>query len=239
MQELSKIYEAKYIQKLFDQMSHSYSIMNYIASFGFSERWRKKCVMDIKIDSGKTVIDLMTGMGECWKYILKNSNKDSKLIGLDFSDEMINRAKKNKKKYHQSKITILKENVFENSISKESADFVISVFGLKTFNTEQLEKLAIEIHRILKQSGQFSLIDVSVPKNKILKHFYMFYLKKIIPFLGKIFLGSPETYKMLGIYTEKFDNSETAYHIFNRLEFEIEYVEYFYGCASGIKGRKI
>ena len=27
--------------------------------------------------------------------------------------------------------------------------------------------------------------------------------------------------------------------IFNNLEFEVEYVEYFYGCASGIKGRKI
>ncbi|MBQ0788776.1 MAG: hypothetical protein KBT69_14855 [Oceanihabitans sp.] len=67
----------------------------------------------------------------------------------------------------------------------------------------------------------------------------MFYLKKIIPLLGKVFLGSPETYKMLGIYTEAFGNSKNAHHIFNRPEFEVEYIEYFYGCASGIKGRKI
>jgi ubiquinone/menaquinone biosynthesis C-methylase UbiE len=70
---------------------------------------------------------------------------------------------------------------------------VISGFGLKTFNDKQLVQLANEIDRILKPNGKFSLIDVSVPKIRILKPFYMFYLKNIIPILGKVFLGSPET----------------------------------------------
>jgi ubiquinone/menaquinone biosynthesis methyltransferase len=236
---MKEIYEPKFVEKLFDKMSSSYSKMNYITSFGFSERWRRQCVEEIEIEKGKTVVDLMTGMGECWKHILKTSNKDSKLIGLDFSTEMINRAEKNKGKFEKSNIEIFKENVFENSIANETADFVISGFGLKTFNDEQLGKLANEIERILKPNGKFSLIDVSVPNSKFLKPFYMFYLKNIIPILGKIFLGSQETYRMLGIYTEEFGNSKNVYQIFNKPEFEVEYVEYFYGCASGIKGRKI
>jgi len=236
---MKEIYEPKFVEKLFDKMSSSYSKMNYITSFGFSERWRRQCVEEIEIDKGKIVVDLMTGMGECWKHILKTSDKNSKLIGLDFSTEMINRAEKNKRKFEKSTIEILKENVFENSIANETADFVISGFGLKTFNDEQLGKLASEIDRILKPNGKFSLIDVSIPNSKLLNPFYMFYLKNIIPILGKLFLGSPETYKMLGIYTEEFVNSKNVHRIFNRPEFEIEYVEYFYGCASGIKGRKI
>ncbi len=236
---MKEIYEPKFVEKLFDKMSSSYSKMNYITSFGFSERWRRQCVEEIEIEKGKTVVDLMTGMGECWKHILKKSDKNSKLIGLDFSTEMINRAEKNKGKFKKSKIEILKENVFENSIENETADFVISGFGLKTFNDEQLGKLAKEINRILKPDGKFSLIDVSVPNSKVLKPFYMFYLKNIIPILGKLFLGSPETYRMLGVYTEEFGNSKNLYRIFSKLEFEVKYVEYFYGCASGIKGWKI
>ena len=236
---MKEIYEPKFVEKLFDKMSSSYSKMNYITSFGFSERWRRQCVEEIEIEKGKIVVDLMTGMGECWKHIFKKSDNNSKLIGLDFSTEMINRAEKNKGKFEKSKIEILKENVFENSIANETADFVISGFGLKTFNDEQLGKLANEIERILKPNGKFSLIDVSVPKSKFLKPFYMFYLKNIIPILGKIFLGSQETYRILGIYTEEFGNSKNVYQIFNKPEFEVEYVEYFYGCASGIKGRKI
>ncbi|AKA34479.1 class I SAM-dependent methyltransferase [Flagellimonas lutaonensis] len=236
---MKEIYEPKFVEKLFDKMSSSYSKMNYITSFGFSERWRRKCVEEIEIEKGKTVVDLMTGMGECWKYILKKSDGNAKLVGLDFSTEMINRAKKNKGKFEKSKIVILKENVFENSIANETADYIISGFGLKTFNDKQLEKLANEIDRILKPNGKFSLIDISVPNSKCLKPFYMFYLKNIIPILGKLFLGSPETYRMLGVYAEEFGNSKNVYRIFNKREFEVEYVEYFYGCASGIKGRKI
>lgn len=236
---MKEIYAPEFVEKLFDKMSSSYSRMNYITSFGFSERWRRQCVEEIEIEKGKTVVDLMTGMGECWKHILRNSDKNSKLIGLDFSTEMINRAEKNKSKFKNHSVEILKENVFDNSIANETADYVISGFGLKTFNDEQLEELANEINRILKPNGKFSLIDISVPKSKILKPFYMFYLKNVIPILGKVFLGSPDTYKMLGVYTEEFGNSKNTHRIFKRPGFEIEYVEYFYGCASGIKGRKI
>ncbi|TYB76718.1 methyltransferase domain-containing protein [Bizionia saleffrena] len=232
------IYEPKFVEKLFDKMSTSYSKMNYLTSFGFSERWRKQCVEEINIEKGKTTVDLMTGMGECWKHILKNSDNTSKLIAIDFSTEMINRARKKKRKYKGYNIDILKENIFENSIPNNSADYVISGFGLKTFNNKQLEKLAIEINRILKPGGKFSLIDVSVPNRTLLNPFYMFYLKKMVPVFGKLFLGNPETYKMLGVYTEAFKNSGAVYNIFRNLKFEVENVDYFYGCATGIKGYK-
>jgi len=107
---------------------------------------------------------------------------------------------------------LLKENIFDNSIKSASADYVISGFGLKTFNQEQIHLLAKEIDRILKPNGKFSLIDVSVPKLGILKPLYMFYLKRIIPLLGKLFLGSPENYRMLGIYTEKYGNSKNVHN---------------------------
>ena len=220
-------------------MSRSYSKMNYITSFGFSERWRRQCVNELGITKGKVIVDLLTGMGECWKFIDKKTDGNSKLIAIDFSTEMIKGAKKNKLKFREKKIELLKENVFHNSIKKNSADFLISGFGLKTFNHEQLEKLAKEIDRIMKVGGKFSLIDVSVPKNYFLKKIYLFYLKRIIPILGNLFLENPEPYKMLGIYTTEFENSRVVEEIFKKQNFEVEYLEYFYGCASGIKGRKI
>ncbi|MGD1843679.1 MAG: class I SAM-dependent methyltransferase [Thermonemataceae bacterium] len=234
---MKKIYELKFVEKLFDKMSSSYAKVNYITSFGFSERWRKQCVEAIEIEKGKVVVDLMCGMGECWKHILKKSDAHSTLIALDFSSEMLKRAEKKKAKYHN--VNILKENVLNNSIEDHTADYIICGFGLKTFNHTQLKALANEIDRILKPNGKFSLIDVSVPENKLLRFFYMFYLKRIIPVLGWLFFGSPENYKMLGIYTQKFGNAKHIRLAFQRHNFEVEYVEYFYGCASGIKGQKL
>ena len=234
---MEEIYESKFVEDLFDEMSSSYSKVNYISSFGFSERWRRQCVEELNIKQGAVVVDLMTGMGECWRYIL-DRNKVKKLIALDFSKGMIKKANQNKLKFKNEEIEIRNEDVFENQIESGLADYLISGFGLKTFNEVQLKKLAFEINRILKPKGEFSLIDVSVPSNKLLKISYMFYLKKIIPKLGKLFLGNPETYKMLGIYTGKFKNSKVVMRIFKEQGFDVQYVKYFFGCARGIKGIK-
>ncbi len=236
---MKEIYDPKFVEELFDRMSGSYERMNYITSFGFSKAWRKQCVSAIDLKDKKVIVDLMTGMGECWKPILKRAGLKTKLISLDFSTEMLKYAANRKRKFSNFDIQILNENVFNNSIPTESVDCVISGFGLKTFSSEQIENLALEIERLLKVNGEFSLIDVSVPKSKTLRFFYLFYLKKIIPILGRIFLGNPETYKMLGIYTEQFQNSKEVKAIFEKRNFKIEYLNYFMGCATGIKGKKL
>ncbi|TJY37743.1 class I SAM-dependent methyltransferase [Pontimicrobium aquaticum] len=236
---MSNLYNPKFVEDLFDRMSGSYELMNYYSSFGFSDKWRKQFVNEIDIKKSKlTIVDLMSGMGECWKFILPKIGEDSTLIALDFSSEMVNKSKKRKEKHSNKKIEILEENVFKNSIKTNIADIVYSGFGLKTFNEEQLNLLAEEIKRILKTNGRFSLIDVSVPENKILKILYLFYLKNVIPLIGKLFLSNPETYKMLGVYTNNFKNSIKTKEIFENHGLHVEYIEYFYGCATGIKGLK-
>lgn len=236
---MNKYYDPKYVEKLFDKMSSSYSRMNYITSFGFSERWRKQCVNEIDLSNSKVIVDLLTGMGECWKFIDKKAHKDAKIIGIDFSEEMIKKAEKNTSKFKKREIDVRRENVFTNSLADNSIDSVISGFGLKTFDTNQLTELAKEINRMLKVNGNFSLIDVSVPKNQLLRALYLFYLKHIIPILGKLFLGDATAYKMLGKYTTEFQNAENVKQLFENQNFNVEYVSYFYGCASGIKGMKI
>ena len=236
---MEKYYDPSFLEDLFDDMSGTYAHVNYITSFGFSERWRKQCVKAVPIENDATVVDLLTGMGECWNALLKKRTADFHLIGIDISGEMIKRAEKRKAKYPSLNIDLLKENVFENSITDEEADVVISGFGIKTFNEEQLHQLALEIKRILKPGGHFSMVDVSVPPNKLLRGLYLFYLKQVIPVLGKLFLGNPETYRMLGIYTELFQNAENCAEIFRKAGLEVEYKSYFYGCASGLVGCKL
>lgn len=234
---MQNIYNPEFIEDLFDKMSGSYARMNYITSFGFSARWRRQFISSVPIREGQTVADLMTGMGECWPYIIKKSGKTGKIIGLDFSEGMLQFAHKRRQKLDQYDIAILKENIFDNSIPGHSVDVVISGFGIKTFSEAQLIDFANEIKRILKPGGRLSLIDVSVPASSLLRIFYMSYLKLIIPLLGKIFLGNPETYKMLGVYTGNFNNAKKVKAVFEKQGFQIEYMSYFFGCATGINGR--
>lgn len=49
---MNKIYNPDFVRELFDSMSKSYERMNYITSFGFSERWRRSCVRQANLKPG-------------------------------------------------------------------------------------------------------------------------------------------------------------------------------------------
>lgn len=234
----SNIYSPEYIKGLFDRMSSSYERMNFITSFGFSIRWRRQFLEPFKLTKHKAeIIDLLTGMGETWAAT-KHKFPDSSLTVLDFSDGMLNYAKQKSKDRFNDEIIILQQDVLKNELPGNHFDFVTCAFGLKTFNAEQLQVLALETKRILKQGGQFSFIEVSQPENRILKTFYGFYLGKIIPVIGRLLLGNPEEYKMLWQYTDKFKNAKNATEIFKRAGLKAEFNSYFHGCATGFYGTK-
>lgn len=234
----SNIYEPSFVKNLFNKMSDSYERMNFITSFGFSIIWRKQFINQLgKSNQSLEILDLLSGLGENWNFIIKN-NPNSYLKALDFSEEMIKKSRlKDSVKY--GNIRLYQQDILNNKLMSNHFDRIFCAFGLKTFNQEQIDFLAKTVYRTLKVNGKFSFIEISIPDNKILKFFYQFYLSKIIPILGKIFLGNPSDYKMLWIYTKNFKDSNKTKEIFERNGLKTNYKKYFFGCASGITGVKI
>ena len=122
---------------------------------------------------------MMSGMGELWSSI---NDKPKKVIGVDISPVMNNKARSNANKLN-FQTEVIEQNILENNLDNESFDIVISSFGLKTFNHEQLKQLSKEVARLLKPGGCFSFIEISKPNN-MLKLPYLFYLKALIPIIG-------------------------------------------------------
>ena len=232
------IYNSEFVKKLFNNMSSSYERMNFITSFGFSIRWRSQFIQHFKsTQENIEIIDLMTGMGETWKAVIRKF-PNAQLSALDFSSEMLKQAQRKSKKYTLNGVKILNQDILQNTLPPDHYDLVICAFGLKTFDSTQLQILARETFRILKTGGKFSFIEVSTPENPVLKTLYRFYLGKIIPILGRLLLGNPTEYKMLGRYTDKFENAKVAMEIFRDTGLETKYHAYFYGCATGFSGSK-
>jgi ubiquinone/menaquinone biosynthesis methyltransferase len=235
----AKKYDTDFVKKLFDAMANSYQRMNTITSFGFSVRWRKQFLGVLpKSNEQVYVLDLMTGMGEMWSNIQQHFPK-ARIAALDFSEGMLRKAAQKNEVAHHNEIDLICQDVLENDLPSNHFDIVVCAFGLKTFDESQLVILATQTARILKYGGHFSFIEVSQPPNFILKKCYIFYLKNVIPILGKLLCNNASEYKMLWYYTNHFENAKKASDIFKNAGLNLQYKSYFYGCATGFYGCKL
>jgi demethylmenaquinone methyltransferase/2-methoxy-6-polyprenyl-1,4-benzoquinol methylase len=180
----------------------------------------------------------MSGNGDSFSALLGKLNAKGEVVAVDFCRRMCEQAKAAKDKLADERVTVLQQDVLTNQLPGESADVVISVFGLKTFSDAQKKIFAEQVHRILKSGGTFSLLEISVPPNRLLRCLYMFYLRRVIPLIGWIMLGNPNNYRMLGIYTEQFQDCRKTAQIFTMAGLKSEIKLHFFGCATSLVGQK-
>lgn len=232
------IYSKSFVRELFDEMSKSYGIVNTFSSFGFCHIWRMQCLRQIEFSEGMVIQDWMSGMGEYWTQIAKKMHGTGSLTAIDFSEEMKRLSSHNQKRLNDISFTYRLEDILDNSLEPHSADCIISCFGLKTFSQEQLNTLVKNIQTVLRPGGTFCFLEISVPPSLWLRIPYMFYLKYIIPWMGRIFLGNPDNYRMLGLYTERFGSVEATVEQMRHVGLKAEKKSFFFGCATAAVGGK-
>ncbi len=216
-------------------MQDSYERVSNITSFGFNLRWRRQLINRMDVRKGMRVCDLMAGGGESWQYIFPRIGRKGYLTGIDFSRRMVETARRRSASVNNS--AVLHENALCTSIVSGSMDVVLCVYGVKTLSPEQQCQFVQEVLRILKPGGTFGLVEVSVPPYAVLRVPYLFYLGKIVPILGKLLLGNPENYRMLGRYVAAFGDCRSLERNFTAQGCEVCRYSFFGGCATALVGR--
>jgi ubiquinone/menaquinone biosynthesis C-methylase UbiE len=234
------IYDPLFVKGVFDRCSAAYRYWSQIASFGFVFLWRRQCVdhMPAILGDGATGLDLMAGTGEAWPYLLRQRGNIASITAVDISSGMIRRALDRLHRSRVDKIKLIEADVLKSPLAAESADFVISTFGLKTFNRDQQRHLAKELARVLKRGGVFSLIEASDPKGWMLHGLYRFYLNRVLPLVERIVLKGAQDFSMIGIYTRNFGDCRFIAQCLAEEGLEVELKVFFFGCATGVAGRK-
>ena len=227
-------YDAGSVRGLFDDMAATYGRVNLISSFGFTARWRHQAVDGLPLANARSVVDLMSGMGELWRSLARGLPADAVVVGVDFSEEMVRRTRNR----WPFAVELRTTDVFEWRYEPSSADIVVCSFGLKTLSRAQQGMLAALVARLLKPGGRFSFIEISVPGFAPWRALYLAYLNYVIPVIGRLFMGNAATYAMLGVYTQAFGDARYFADCLRDEGLETAYVSRFFGCATGVRGAR-
>ncbi|MFC2107721.1 arsenite methyltransferase, partial [Bacteroidota bacterium] len=110
------------------------------------------------IKEGNSLLDLGSGAGnDC--FVARSFVGDSgQVTGLDFTDEMVEKANANKEKLGYKNISFIKGDIENMPFENDNFDVVISNCVLNLVPDKK--KAFTEINRVLKAGGHFCISDV-------------------------------------------------------------------------------
>ena len=111
-----------------------------------------------KIQPGNTVVDLGSGAGNDCFVARHETGETGKVIGIDFTPEMIDKARSNADKLKYNNVEFRLGDIENIPTMSNIADVVVSNCVMNLVPNKP--KAFSEVHRILKIGGHFSISDI-------------------------------------------------------------------------------
>lgn len=196
----------KNIKYLFESGASFYDLANRILSLGIDGLWRKEVARSIKSSNHGLVADIATGTAKVAIQITRKK-QNLKVVGVDFSPNMLKTGQKKILKYHfENKILLLLGDGCALPFNQNSFDALTIVFGIR--NIPERELALKEFYSVLKPQGQLIIMEFGFPQHPILKPLYLFYFDKILPRLGNFLMRWDDAYTYLNNSVHKFPSPE-------------------------------
>jgi demethylmenaquinone methyltransferase/2-methoxy-6-polyprenyl-1,4-benzoquinol methylase len=171
------------VRDMFDAIAPRYDRLNRIISFRLDVRWRKRAVRDLALPNGSRVLDLASGTGD---LCIDLAGSGLRPLSMDLSYGML--------AADRSGVPRVQADILRLPVPDGAADGVTCGFALR--NLADLPEFFAELARVLRPGGRIALLDVGIPKNRVVRWGNGIYFGKVVPRIGAM-LSDGAAYRYL------------------------------------------
>jgi demethylmenaquinone methyltransferase/2-methoxy-6-polyprenyl-1,4-benzoquinol methylase len=189
------------VRAMFSRLADRYDLVNDVMSFGMHRRWKRDAVrLALQgLSRPPRVLDLCCGTGDM-SFVAGDLGATS-VVGADFTLPMLGVARR-RSAGRACRPAFVAADAQRLPFANGSFDAITVGYGLR--NVADPRAALAEMRRVLAPGGRAVVLDFGKPENPVASALYMAYLKTMMPAVGWVFHGDPETYLYIPASLERY-----------------------------------
>jgi demethylmenaquinone methyltransferase/2-methoxy-6-polyprenyl-1,4-benzoquinol methylase len=188
-------------RRMFDRIAPRYDLLNSLMSLGLHRYWRGKAVRHLLSGGGRDFLDIGCGTGDVALAILRQSPA-ARVTGIDPSAGMLVLATAKARQAGLADRMVLQDgDATTLPFPDASFDGIVCAFCLR--NIADRRAALVEMRRVLRPGGTLAILELTAPRNVLLKGIHNLYTRRIIPLMGWI-LSQKNAYQYLADSIDHF-----------------------------------
>jgi len=173
---------------MFDRIARRYDLVNTVLSAGTDGGWRRRAARETGLVAGGSALDVACGSGKLTAELAKIAGPHGRVVGLDFSPEMLAIARR-----EHPGLEFTDGDALNLPFADDSFDAATIAFGLR--NLADPVRGLREMARVVTRRSV--VLEFVKPPRGVIGSAYRAYLRTILPAVGGALSGAPSAYRYL------------------------------------------
>lgn len=197
------------VQNMFDRIASRYDLLNRVISFRLDVRWRRQTIRTVMSGANSLILDIGTGTGDLAFNAAKEAGGTARIVGLDFSLQMLKRARsKQVTLTHSVNTEFVMGSAMASPFREAVFDGAMTAFVLR--NVSDLSLFFAEAFRVLKPGAKVVSLDMFPPSRGWFATLYSVYFHHLMPRIGGLLSRDHSAYRYLSESVRQFHSPESV-----------------------------
>jgi demethylmenaquinone methyltransferase/2-methoxy-6-polyprenyl-1,4-benzoquinol methylase len=187
------------IRGMFEGVAPRYDLLNHLLSGRRDVAWRRLATRSLALSPGDPVLDLCCGTGD---QAIELRSRGARVTAADFCVPMLAIARRKYGRLGHG--TSTSAPPLPNGLAADAlalpfpdAGFAAATVSFGLRNVADLDQSLRELRRVLRPGGQLRVLELAIPRGKLLRPLYLFYFTRILPRIGALVSPRGSAYSYL------------------------------------------